>query len=156
MDITEADLAESLKFVFDTWDCLEELEGFFGGHLENFVNVFATVADFQGFGVIAHALASFAGHVNVWEEVHFDLFDTVTRTFFTAAAFDVEREASGLVSTSLGFWSLGEEVADVGEDAGVGGWVGARGATNRRLVDTNDFVEVIETLDLFMSSGHGF
>jgi hypothetical protein len=51
------------------------------------------------------------------------------------------------VAADLGGGQAGEEVADVIEHAGVGGRVAARRAANRRLVDDDDLVEVLEALE---------
>ncbi len=41
----------------------------------------------------------------------------------------------------------------LGEGAGVGGRVGARGAADRRLVDVDHLVEMLEAVDLVMRAG---
>jgi hypothetical protein len=48
---------------------------------------------------------------------------------------------------------LGEQLADVGKDAGVGGGVTARRAADGRLVDGDDLVEVLEALDVVVLAG---
>src|SRR5262249_42730594 len=64
-----------------------------------------------------------------------------------AAALDVEGEAAGLVAARLGFGQAGVPFADRGEGAGVGRGVGARGTADRRLVDVDDLVDMLEALD---------
>ena len=59
----------------------------------------------------------------------------------------LKREAAGLVAARLGLGQAGEPVADRREGAGVGGRVGARRAADRRLVDVDDLVEVLQALD---------
>ena len=79
--------------------------------------------------------------------MHLDLDDAVALAGFAAAALDVEREAAGLVAARFGFGQAGEPVADRREGAGVGRGVGARRAADRRLVDVDDLVEVLEAFD---------
>ena len=101
----------------------------------------------QRFAVVALALADVAGDVDVGQEVHLDLDDAVALAGLAAAALDVEGEAAGLVAARLGFGQAGEPVADRREGAGVGRGVGARRAADRRLVDVDDLVEVLQALD---------
>src|SRR6201999_4411543 len=51
---------------------------------------------------------------------------------------------------------LGEDLADVIEDAGVGGRVGARRAADRRLVDVDDLVDLREAVDAVVGAGAQF
>ena len=53
----------------------------------------------------------------------------------------------GLVAAGLGLGELGVEVADLVEQLDVGRRVRARGAADRRLVDVDDLVELVEPLD---------
>ena len=103
--------------------------------------------------VVALAVADVAGDVDVGEEVHLDLEEAVALARLAAAALDVEREAAGLVAARLAFGEAGEPVADLGEGAGVGRGVGARGAADRRLVDVDDLVEMLEAGDLVVAAG---
>src|SRR4029450_13072394 len=92
--------------------------------------------------------ADVAGDVDVGEEVHLDLQEAVALARLAAAALDVEGEAAGLVAARLAFGEAREPVADLGEGAGVGRGVGARGAADRRLVDVDDLVELLQPADL--------
>ena len=104
-------------------------------------------SDFQRLAVVALALADVAGDVDVGQEVHLDLDDAVALAGLAAAALDVEGEAAGLVAARLGFRQAGEPFADRREGAGIGRGVGARRAADRRLVDVDDLVDVLEPLD---------
>ena len=114
------------------------------------MDVFAFVGDAEGFAVVAFAVADVAGDEDVRQEVHFDFDDAVALAGFASAAFDVEGEAPRRVAARAAFLGAGEEVADGGEDAGVGGGVGAGGAANGRLVDVDDFVELVKAGDAFV------
>ena len=98
----------------------------------------------QRLAVVALAVADVAGDVDVGQEVHLDLDDAVALAGLAAPALDVEGEAAGLVAARLGLGQAGEPVADRREGAGVGGGVGARRAADRRLVDVDDLVEMLE------------
>src|ERR1019366_10419431 len=95
----------------------------------------------------ALALADIAGDVDTRQKVHLDLDDAVALAGFAAAALDVERKPPGLVAARLGFGQAGEPFADRRERPGIGGGIGARGAADRRLVDVDDLVDMLEALD---------
>ena len=101
----------------------------------------------QRLAVVALALADFAGDIDVRQEVHLDLDDAVALAGFAAPALDVEREAARPVAARLGLGQPGEPVADRREGAGIGGRVRPRRAADRRLVDVDDLVEVLQALD---------
>ncbi len=109
--------------------------------------------DLQRLAVVALALADVAGDVDVGQEVHLDLDDAVALAGLAAPALDVEGEAAGRVAARLGFGQAGEPVADRRERAGVGRGVGARRAPDRRLVDVDDLVEMLEPLELVVGAG---
>ena len=92
-------------------------------------------------------MADVARHVDVGQEVHFDLDHAVALAGFAAAALDVEAEAARAVAALARFGHPGEQFADRREQAGVGGRVGARGAADRRLVDVDDLVEKFQAVD---------
>jgi hypothetical protein len=85
--------------------------------------------------------------------MHLDLDHAVALAGLAASAFDVEGEAAGLVAAGLGLGQLGEPFADRGECAGIGGGVGARRPSDRRLVDVYHLVEQLEPLDRVMLAG---
>lgn len=75
--LAEADVAETyvhqgLQFARYGGDGVEKFAGFFDRHVEDLADVFAFVLDFEGFAVVAFAVADFAGDVHVGQEVHFD------------------------------------------------------------------------------------
>src|SRR5690606_18194848 len=70
-----------------------------------------------------------------------------------AAALDVEAEAAGAVAARLGLGQARIPVADRAEGSGIGGGVRARGASDRRLVDVDDLVEMLQSLDAVEGGG---
>src|SRR5206468_2688093 len=148
LDVAEADFLQHLHLVADAGDRLEELARVLDRHVEHVGDAAALELHLQRFAVVAGAVADVAGDVDVGQEVHLDLDQAVALARLAAAALDVEGEAAGLVAARLAFGQAGEPVADLGEGAGVGGGVGARGAADRRLVDVDDLVELLEPGDL--------
>src|SRR3954453_17555962 len=76
--------------------------------------------------------------------MHLDLDLAVAAADLTAPALDVEREAPGLVAAHPRLLCLGEQVADDVEQPRVGRRVRPRGAPDRRLVDLNALVELLD------------
>src|SRR5712692_4169020 len=103
----------------------------------------ALVADGKRFGIVAAAAANFTHHIHVGEKIHFDAAETVPLTGFAAAALHVEAEAAGAVAALARFGEHGKEITNRREDAGVGGGVRARRAADGRLIDFDDFVNLI-------------
>ena len=100
--------------------------------------------------VVAAAVADLALHVDVGHEIHFDASLPVALAGFAAAAADVEAEAPRLVAALARLGQHGEKVADGREDLRVGGRIGARRAANRRLIDADDFVDLLRAGERFM------
>ncbi|OPZ82264.1 MAG: hypothetical protein BWY77_00252 [bacterium ADurb.Bin431] len=146
-DVTQADILQGLELAPDRREIIEKLEGVIHRHVEDAGDRLPLVFDLEGLAVVALALADLAGDVYIRQKMHLDLQDTVALAGLTAAALDVKTEASGLVAADLGLRQLGEEIPDGCEEAGVGGGVGARGAADRRLVDGDHLVEMLQPLD---------
>ena len=152
-DVAQADVHQGLQFARYGGHGVEEFPCFFYGHVQHLADVFAFVLHLQRFAVVAFAVADFARHIHVGQKVHFHFDHAVALAGFAAAAFDVEREAADAVAAFARERHAGEQVADGGEQAGVGGGVGARGAADWGLVDVDHFVEVVEAADVVVGRG---
>src|SRR5260221_5346390 len=93
----------------------------------------------KGFGIVAAAAADFAGDVNIGKKIHFDAAQAIALAGFAAAAFYVEAEAAGAVAALARLREHGEQLADGGEDSGVGGRIRTPGAAAVSLVNLDDF-----------------
>ena len=118
--VTKPNLAQRIHLLTDAGDGLEKLAGIFAGHVKNIGDAFVFELNFQSFAVVALALAGLAGDINIRQEVHLDLDDTVALTGLAAPAFDVEREPPGLIAARLGLGQARKPIADRGEGPGVG------------------------------------
>ncbi|EAT07204.1 hypothetical protein SKA58_11960 [Sphingomonas sp. SKA58] len=143
LDIAKADFGEHRHLVADGGDGLEEFDRILDRHVEHVGDRLALEFHLQRLAIVARAVAHVAGDIDVGEEVHLDLEHAVALAGFAAAALDVEAEAAGLVAARLRFGEAGEPVADVGEGAGIGRRVGARGAADGRLVDVDHLVAMV-------------
>ena len=138
-------MARFRSALWRNWAPLQGLSPTFcgDGHREDVGDVLAGVGDFKRFGVEAAAAALLAGDVDVREKAHFKLAHAVPAADLATSALHVEGEAPGGVATRARGLGLGEELADLGEEADVGRGIGTRGAADRRLVDLDDLVEVL-------------
>src|SRR5690606_22088681 len=103
--------------------------------------------------IVALSVTDVAFHIDVRQEVHFDLDDTIALAGFAAPALDVEAEAPRRIAAGLGFGQLGEPVADRRESAGIGGRIGPRRAADRALVDIDHLVEILQALNPVVRRG---
>src|SRR4051812_13477371 len=152
-DVAEPDVAQRLQPPVDLRDVLEELDGLLDGHVEHVGDRLALEADLERLAVVALAVALLARDVDVGQEVHLDLDLAVAAADLAAPALDVEREAARLVAADPRLLRLGEQVADDVEEAGVRRRVGPRRAADRRLVDLDDLVDVVEARDAVVRAG---
>ena len=147
MDVAEADIDQRLQLLPDLRDVVEHGQRVFDGEIEDVGDGVAVELDRERLLVVAPAVADFAEDVDVGQEVHLDAALAVALAGFAAASGDVEGEAAGLVAALARLGQHGEEVADGGEDAGVGRRIGARRAADGRLVDADGLVDLVEALD---------
>src|ERR1700686_2094217 len=101
------------------------------------------VAHRQGFRIVAPATAHFAGDVNVGKKIHFDAPQAVALASLAAATLHVETETSGLVAALARFRKHGKKIADRRENAGVSCGIGTGGSADGRLIDLDDFVDLL-------------
>ena len=143
-EVAEADLVEDGELFEQLGFAGEEAQGLLDGHVEHVVDVLALVLDLEDVGLVAGAVAVFAGQLDVGEELHFDGDGAVALAGVAAAAGDVEGEVAGGEREALGVGLRGEELADQVEGLDVGDGIGARGAADGGLVDEDDVVEALD------------
>ena len=152
-EVAESDFLHGGEFVGHGGHGAEKRQGFVDGHVQHIGDVFAFVGDLEGLAVVAATVADVAGDEDVGEEMHFDFERAVALAMFAASAFDVEAEASGVVAADTGGGDLREKFADGAEGTGVGGGIGARGASDGRLVDHDEAVDLSGTEDGVVRAG---
>ena len=96
----------------------------------------------EDFGAEALAVAVRAAQIDVGEELHLDVFESVATTGGAAAVAGVEAEGPRRVFAFLGQRRPGKDLADRIEGADEAGGVGAGGLADRRLVDEGDVGEL--------------
>ena len=147
--ITEADFVEHTQLGNDFGHVDEKGEGFANGHLQDIVNVFAVIADFQDTVFETLAAAFLADKFDVGEKLHLDRDGAIALAGFAAAAGNVEGEMACGISAALGIRRVSEDIADGVEGLQVGGGIGARGAADGCLVDDDDVLQIFVAFDAF-------
>ena len=145
--IAQADFGQGLQRIGNLGHGAEEVHALVHGHVEHVGDVLALVGDLKGLAVVTLAVARLAGDIDRRQEVHLDFENAVALAFFAATALDVKAKAAGFVAAHLGGGQPRKEVADVIEHAGVSGGIAARGAADGRLVNDDDLVETLVTLE---------
>ena len=107
----------------------------------------------QGLGRVAAAAARLAGHPDVGQEVHLDPLLPGPLAGLAPPAGLVEAEPARRVAADLRLGQLGEELADQVEGARVRGRGRGRRAPQRRLIDADDLVDLLEPLDRVVRAG---
>ena len=125
---------------------LEELQGLVTWHIQYVSDGPSLEPDIQGVAVVPLAPAHLARDVYVGQKVHLDPQRAVARASITPAALHVEAEPTRLVSANPGLLGPGEQLPDVVEHTGVGGGVGAGCPPDRRLIDVDDLVDPVHSL----------
>src|SRR5438477_12133581 len=90
--------------------------------------------------VVAPALADLARDIDVREEVHLDLHETVTLARLAPAPLDVEGKAARSVAADLGLRQVGEQLADRRKQARVRRRIGPRRAADGTMIDVDHLV----------------
>ena len=133
---------------------LKELQRVVDRLLEHVGDAQTAEAHLERFAIVPLAFAHLARDVDVGQEMHLDLHETIALTRFAASALHVEREAPRPVAANLRFGQLGEQLANRREQARVRRGIRARRATDRTLVDVDDLVDVLEARDARMRAGN--
>ena len=147
LDVIEADVVQRFELLIDLRDVFEMAERFLHVHFEHLRDALFAIHHLQRFAIEAMAAAHRAGDPDVGQEVHFEPIRAVAVARFAAAALHVEAEAARLVAAAFRFGKLRVEVADVVEQLDVRGRVRSRRAADRRLIDDDELVELVDAFD---------
>ena len=90
MHIAKPDVVQGFELLADARLVGEQGERILDGEFEHFADREAAEPHLERFTVVALALARLAGHVDVGQEVHFDLDEAVALARFAAPALHVE------------------------------------------------------------------
>ena len=97
--------------------------------------------------VVAVPFADRTGHPHVRQEIHFQPIRAVSFAGLAPSASHVEAESPRFVAAQFRLGQLSEQIADVIKHLDVGAGIRPRRTPDRRLVDSNQLVQVLESFD---------
>ncbi len=153
MDVAQPNIHQRLQFLSDLRNVFQNWQRVGNRGLQQIGDGLAVELHRQCFLVVAASAADFAEHVHVRQEIHLDAALAFALAGLAASAGDIEGKTSGLVAALARLRQHGVEVADLGEDAGVSCGIGAWRAADGRLVDADDFVDILCAGDGLVRSG---
>ena len=128
------------------------LQGLLNTHFQDIGDISIAIQHLKRFTIKSAPLTNWAGNPNIGEKIHLNLVRTITVTGFAATPLNIEAEPPRLVPTPFRFWQLSIEVADIVKDLDVGRWIRSRSTSNGRLVNCDQLVKVLKSLNPFMLS----
>src|SRR5258708_12311464 len=102
-NITQTHFLQDLDLAVDVGDILEELDGFFDGHVQDVADGFTFVANFEGLPIIAFAIAFFAVDVYIGKKVHFYHPHAAAFPDIPPATFHIKGNPPSLLPPHLSF-----------------------------------------------------
>ena len=114
------------------------------GKIEKIGNGKTFVTNGESFRVVTFAAADFAGDVNIRQEIHFDAALAIALAGFAASAFHIEAETARAITALAGFRKHGVKFADRRENTSISGGIRARRAADGRLVNLDNFINVLD------------
>ena len=117
---------------------VEELHCLTGAQIQHLGDALVPIAHLQDLPPVAAPLTGGAGQQNLLKDAPSHSGHAAAAALGTCPFGRVEAELTRPVAPHLGFGQLRKQTPDVGEEAGIGGRVGARRAAHGTLVDGDD------------------
>ena len=156
LQIAEAHFAERIQFFVHARDRLEQRNRLFHRQTERIRDRHAAILHFESFAVVALAVARIARDEHVRKKVHLDAKHAVALTRFATTALHVERKTPRLVTARACFRQASVDLAEEREHTRVGCRIRSRRPSDRRLIDRDDLVDLIEPADrIAFADGRG-
>ena len=148
-DIAQADIHKRGQFLQYLRMSGKEFEGFGHAQLEDVIYVFAVVPDLENIALKSLSFAGFASQDYVGEKLHLHDLLTGALAFLTTSSGSVERKITGFEAHGLGFSCPTQHLPDLIHGFGVGGRDGTGRSADGGLVDHDDPVSRLFSLDFF-------
>ena len=150
LHIIETDLVQCLQLVTNFGNILKYLHCLLYVHFQHIGDGMPFKFHLQRFAIETVFLTHRTTDPNVSQKVHFKARGTVSFARFTAAAFYVKAKPPRFVPAPLRLRQLGEQRTDLVKYFRIGSRIRAGCATDGRLVNGNQFVQLIQTVNLLM------
>ena len=76
--------------------------------------------------------------------MHFYLYNAVSPASLASSALDIETESSGFIAPYARFRRSGKKFSDICKNTGICSGIGTGGSADGRLIDTDDFVDMLK------------
>src|SRR3954452_11901796 len=117
MDVPQSHVVQQLQLLANSALTAEEVERVFNREIEHVGNAPALVTHLQSFPIVPPSLAHLAGNIDIGQEVHLDLHQSVALTRLAPPALHVEGEAAGSISPHFCIRELREQLPDRREES---------------------------------------
>ena len=143
MQIIQAHIAERFQLASDVGRIGKELPSLADFHVQEFCNVLPLPSHLQRVFGKPGTSADFARHPHIGQKIHVQSRGAIALASLAATASHVEAKPPRLPAPLLRLRQHREQRADVVPDFDVGGWIAAGRTPNRRLIDDDDFIELV-------------
>ena len=113
---------------------------------------FPFIFDLQRFPVIALAAANLTRHIDIRQEMHLDLDDSIAGARLTASAFFIEAETAFIVPLAFASVEAANRSRSQIKYTRICCRIGTRCPSDRRLIDRDDLVKLLDALNGLMFS----
>ena len=154
LNIAKAHLVDRCQLASNCRNISKELTGLLDRHIQDVANRLTFVGDLKRLTIIAFTMTLGALNIDIGQEVHLYLNNAIALAVLAAPTLNVEAKAPWLVAADIRLRRARKKLANLRKDTGIGSRVGARGATNCRLVDDNCFIELFDPINCIMCTWH--
>ncbi|MNJ44472.1 hypothetical protein D3C77_395260 [compost metagenome] len=127
---------------------LEKFSSHFYCHFQHVRYALVLVFHLERFTVVSLSFTYFTRHVNIRQEVHFNLDNPVPPAGLAAPSLNVKAKAAFLIAANFRFRGLREKIANIVKYARISCWVRTRRPANRGLVDIDDLLYMLQAFNL--------
>src|SRR5208283_3373367 len=145
MDVPQANVHQRLQLLLDLGEVLQDWQGIGDRRFQEIGDGVSLVLYRQRLVIVAFAAADLAQDIDIGKKIHLDTALAFPLASFAASAGNVKREAPRPIATLPRFRQHGVEIANLGEDAGVGRGIRTRCTPNRRLVNLDDLIDKLSS-----------
>src|SRR5258706_896886 len=153
LDIAESDLRERQQWFINLRHCPEKRYCLIHGQIEDIRDIQPFVCDFQSLAIVSTAIARLTGDINRRKKMHLDLYEAIALAFFASAAFDIETKPARFVAANPRRRQSRKQIANMIEHPGISSRVATGRPADRRLVDHDNFIELLKPFQRAVSAG---
>ena len=154
LNIGKTHIVQGLDLPADRRNITEEVQRLLHGHIQHIIDILSLIIDLQRLTVIALPAADLAGYIYVRKEMHLHLQDPVAGTGLAPSALHIKGKPALGIALRLCVRRRRKKITDQIEHAGIGRRIRPGRPSDRALVDIDHLIELLQTQDLVMVSGH--